>query len=71
MGWSNMHVDKNSRGIAWERGVSGFQYQEDTSPQLLAAKTSGDCVSGRKSWSPKQFLLKNAHKDSPTQTHSL
>ena len=43
-------VDKNSRGIAQERGVPephqaprpGFQCQEDKSPQLLAAKTSGD-----------------------------
>ena len=74
------HVeDKNSRGISWEQGVLallqtpslGFQGQEDKSPQLLAAKTSRDSVSGRNYWIPKQFLLKNPHTDSPTQTHSF
>ena len=34
-------------------------------------KNSGDWVSRRHFWSPKQFLLKNPHMDSPTQTHSL
>ena len=49
----------------------GLQCQEDKAPQLLAAKTSGNLVSGRNLWSLKQFLLKNPHMDSPTQTHSL
>ena len=49
----------------------GFQCQEDKFPQLLAAKTSGDWVSGGGCWSPKQFLSGNPHMDSPTQTHSL
>ena len=48
-------VDKNLGGISWERVVPakeslthtrspipGFQCQEDKSPQLLDAKTSGD-----------------------------
>ena len=45
----------------------GFQCQEGKSPQLLAAKSSRDWVSGRNLWSPKQFLLQNSHMDSPTQ----
>ena len=49
----------------------GFQSQEGKSPELLAAKTSRDWISGRNYWSPKQCLLKNPHTDSPTQTHSL
>ena len=49
----------------------GFQCQEDKSPQLQAAKASKDWVGGRKCWNPKQFLLKNPHMDSPTQTHCL
>ena len=48
-----------------------FQCQEDKSVQLLATKTSGDRVGKRNFWSSKQFLLKNLHMDSPTQTHSL
>ena len=43
-----------------------MQGQEYKSPQLLAAKTSGDWVGGRNFWSPKQFLLKNPHQDSWT-----
>ena len=43
-------VDKNSGGISWEQGVPAphqghspsFQFQEDKSPQLLAAKTRGE-----------------------------
>ena len=31
----------------------GFQGQEGKSPQLLAAKTSGDSVGGKNCWSPK------------------
>ena len=72
-------VDENLEGISWEQGVSaphqapstGFQCQEGKSPKLLAANTSGNRVRGRNFWSPKQFLLKNPHMDSPTQTHSL
>ena len=48
----------------------GFQGQEDKSPQLLAAKTNGDWVSGRNFWSPKKFLLQNPHTDWSMQTHS-
>ena len=43
-------VDKNLGGLSWEQGAQaphqapspGFQCQEDKSPQLLAAKPSGD-----------------------------
>ena len=41
------------------------QCQEDKSLQLLAAKTTGDWVSGGGCWSPKQFLLGTPHRDSP------
>ena len=34
----------------------GFQCQEDKSPQLLAAKTSRDGLSGRNFWSTKQAV---------------
>ena len=69
-------VDKNLGGISVARSprpVPGppDQYQEDSSPQLLATKTCGDWVTGRNCWDPMQFLLKNPHTDSPTQTHSL
>ena len=71
-------VDKNSGGISWEQGVPaptpdtpGPGFQEDKYPQLLAAKTSRDWVSGNNCWIPKQFLLKSPHMNLPTQTHSL
>ena len=47
------------------------QFQEDKSPQLLAAKPVGNESVGKTFWSPKQFLLKNPCTDSPTQTHTL
>ena len=77
-------VDKNSGEKSQEQGGPAphqhpspnlgptvFHCQEGKSPQLLAAKTSEDLVSGRNFWSPKLFVLKNPHTDSPTQTHSL
>ena len=80
MGWSLTHVwwikiqegyHGNEEPQSHTRPPSpGIQCQEDKSPQLLAAKTSGASVSGRNFWSPEQFLLKNPHTDSPTQTHS-
>ena len=50
---------------------SGFQCQEVKFPELWIPKTSRDYVGGRNFWSPKQFLLKNPHMDSPTQAHFL
>ena len=78
-GWSPIQMDKNSGGISQEREIPEphrplsprFQCQEDKCPQLLAAKTSGYWIGGRKCWSPTQFPLKNPHMDSPTQTYSL
>ena len=63
-------VDKNSVGISQPQPNTMpprwvFLCQEFKFPLLLAVKTSGDWVSGRNFWIPKQFLLKDH-----TQTYS-
>ena len=68
---------KFGRDISWARsprptpGSPAQGYNARKFLQLLATKIRQDWFSGRNCWSPKQFLLKNANTDSPTQTHSL
>ena len=64
-------ADKKQEGYLGNKGSqphirppgSGFQCWENKSPWLLAVKTSGDGVSGRNCWIPRQFLLKGPHTD--------
>ena len=66
MWWINIQQEylRSKEYQTYTRSTSTeFQCPEDKSPQLLTAKTSGDCVGRRNFWSPKQFLLKNTHTD--------
>ena len=49
----------------------GLQCQKINSHNFWLQKADGIDSVEENCWSPKQFLLKNAHKDSPTQTHYL